>query len=167
MKGRPRASAKAPAVTIQVEEPRWREDASIVRLIRRAARLALKSAAPNGAVTILLTDDKKLRALNASFRGLDKPTNVLSFPAGDASSYLGDIALAYGVVSREARAQGKEFAAHAAHLAVHGTLHLQGHDHEDGKEAQKMEALEITLLARLGIADPYAPRPYTRRRKAS
>jgi probable rRNA maturation factor len=104
-----------------------------------------------------------LRALNAGFRRLDRPTNVLSFPAAPGDpSFLGDIAMAYGVVKREARTQGKLFSAHAAHLAVHGTLHLLGYDHETPHDARTMESLEIRLLATLGIADPYAPRPYTR-----
>ena len=108
-----------------------------------------------------------MRALNASFRGKDKVTNVLSFSAADDPSSLGDIAMAYGLVKREARAQGKNFADHAAHLAMHGTLHLLGWDHEKAKDARRMEAVETQLLAALGIADPYRARPYTGGRKAS
>ena len=108
-----------------------------------------------------------MRALNASFRGKDKVTNVLSFSAADDPSSLGDIAMAYGLVKREARAQGKNFADHAAHLAMHGTLHLLGWDHEKAKDARRMEAVETQLLAGLGIADPYRARPYTGGRKAS
>src|SRR5258706_16199931 len=153
MKGRsrPRALArrKPSAVSIVIEDQRWREDALVLRLIRRAARLALNSAtlckvgvaaprrggrgskSPPAALTILLTDDARLRTLNASFRGHDKPTNVLSFPAASSDEpYLGDVALGRGVVAREARAQGKSFAAHSAHLVIHGILHLTGHDHE-------------------------------------
>jgi probable rRNA maturation factor len=123
-------------------------------------------AAP--ALTILLSNDRKLRALNASFRKQDKPTNVLSFPSpGPADSYRGDVALAYGVVAREARAQKKKFSDHAAHLAIHGTLHLLGFDHEKASDAKDMETLETELLAALGITDPYAPRPLTRPRKAA
>ena len=176
MKGqsRPRALAprKHPAISVVIEDPRWREDSSVLRLIRRAARLALsgsyepRSKAP--VLTILLADDAKLRALNASFRGKDKPTNVLSFPASPSDGpYLGDVALARGVVAREARAQGKSLAAHAAHLVVHGILHLTGHDHEKPNDARVMEALETGMLAKLAIADPYAPRHYTRRGKAA
>jgi probable rRNA maturation factor len=185
-------SPKAPAITIVVEEPRWREDTSLLRLIRRAVRRAMASpphvrsrrqARANplsrlggegqgegtvSTLTVLLSNDKKLRALNAGFRGKDKPTNVLSFPsAGAGGPYLGDIALGYGVLIREARAQKKELSAHAAHLAIHGTLHLLGYDHEKARDAKAMEALEIELLAALGIADPYAPRPLTRPRKAA
>ncbi len=189
---RPRASAprKQPAISVIVEDPRWREDAAVLRLIRRAARLALvnntcpgkgrgkegtgvRQRAGRGSesapgLTILLTDDAKLRALNASFRGHDKPTNVLSFPSASSDEpYLGDVALGRGVVAREARAQGKSFAAHSAHLVIHGILHLTGHDHEKANDARVMEARERALLAELGIADPYAPRHYTRRGKAA
>jgi probable rRNA maturation factor len=180
-------SRKHPAISVVVEDPRWREDASVLRLIRRAARLALNNARPSkgkaatppwrggrGAklappvLTILLTDNAKLRALNASFRGHDKPTNVLSFPSTSSDEpYLGDVALGRGVVAREARAQGKSFAAHAAHLAIHGILHLAGHNHEKPNDARVMEALETALLGKLAIPDPYAPRHYTRRGKAA
>jgi probable rRNA maturation factor len=104
--------------------------------------------------TILLTTDRKLRTLNANFRGKDKPTNVLSFPSDDPD-YLGDIAIAYGVAAREAKAEGKSFAHHAAHLAVHGVLHLLGFDHERPRDARLMEPLEIEILAGLKIPNPY------------
>ena len=163
MKTRLRRRALAPrkpaAISVIVEDPRWRDDPSVLPLVRRAARLALQGEAPP-ALTILLTNDAKLRALNASFRGYDKPTNVLSFPSASSDEpYLGDVALGRGVVAREARAQGKTFAAHVAHLVIHGILHLTGHDHEKPKDARVMEALETSLLAKLGIADPYAPVP--------
>lgn len=176
MKRASRSTAKAPAISLLIEESRWREDASILRLIRRAVRSTLTSCSPadplprtgsGKSVTILLSSNAKLRALNGSFRGKDKPTNVLSFAsAGDPGS-LGDIAMAFGVVKSEARAQKKNIAEHAAHLAMHGVLHLLGYDHEKSNDARRMEALEIELLATLGIADPYRPRPYTRGRKAS
>ena len=98
--------------------------------------------------------DRKLRALNHEFRGKEKPTNVLSFPG--LGGYAGDIALAYGVTRKEAKAAGKSLAAHATHLVVHGVLHLAGHDHEKPKEARAMESLEVKILGRLGIDDPYA-----------
>jgi probable rRNA maturation factor len=92
--------------------------------------------------------------LNTHFRGKNKPTNVLSFPSSDPA-YLGDIAIAYGVVAREAKAQKKRIKAHAAHLAVHGVLHLLGFDHEIETDAVVMEGLETRILATLGLADPY------------
>jgi probable rRNA maturation factor len=106
-----------------------------------------------GEVTILLADDKRLAALNRDFRGKDKPTNVLSFPGQGGLG--GDIAIAYGVTQTEARAAAKSFADHAIHLAVHGVLHLAGYDHERPKDAKLMEPLEVKILKRLGIADPY------------
>jgi probable rRNA maturation factor len=171
MKRPARRTRKTPAISLIVEEPHWRDDASILRLIRRAVRLALGSPPASKAghlsLTILLTNNRRLRNLNRDFRGKDKPTNVLSFPSAEESGSLGDIALALEILKSEARAQKKTLAEHAAHLALHGTLHLLGYDHEKPSEARGMEALEIALLARLGIADPYRPRPYTRGRKAS
>jgi probable rRNA maturation factor len=124
------------------------------------------TSAGRSAVTVLLTDDGRLRALNVTFRGKDKATNVLSFsPGHDDAAYLGDIALAFGVVAKEARSQRKTLTEHAAHLAIHGVLHLLGYDHENANEANRMEALEIALLQQLGIGDPYRPRLYTARRK--
>ena len=169
MKRAARRTEKAPAISLIIEEQRWRDDASVLRLIRRAVRLALAAASPSQgkSLAILLANNARLRVLNREFRGKDKPTNVLSFPSvGDPGS-LGDIALALGVVKSEARAQKKNIAEHAAHLAMHGALHLLGHDHEKSNDARKMEALETALLATMGIADPYRPRPYTRGRKAS
>lgn len=102
-----------------------------------------------------LADDKRVRALNARDRKQDKPTNVLSYPSGERD-FLGDIVLARQTVWREARSQGKEPADHLAHLVVHGTLHLLGYDHEASEaEAERMEARERRILAKLGIADPY------------
>jgi probable rRNA maturation factor len=107
-----------------------------------------------------LTDDAAIRALNNRWRGLDKPTNVLSFPApaalqGDSPVHLGDIAIAYETVAREAESEGKPLAHHLSHLAVHGFLHLLGYDHESEPEAEAMEQQERAILARLRIPDPY------------
>ena len=150
------SARKASRLVLRIEEPRWRVEKPALALLRKAARLALGSGPDdNRAVTILLTDDERIAALNAQFRGKAKPTNVLSFPSAEPD-YLGDIAIAYGVVAREAGEQGKSLAAHAAHLAAHGVLHLLGHEHEEEDEALAMEALETQILARLGCADPYA-----------
>jgi probable rRNA maturation factor len=124
----------------------------------QAAELALKrgGAPRKAALTILLAGDAQLRALNHDFRGKNKPTNVLSFPAPpNADRYLGDVALAFGVTEKEARVSGKRLADHAAHLVVHGVLHLLGFDHVTPKKAREMEPLETRILAGLGIADPY------------
>jgi probable rRNA maturation factor len=142
------------AIAIRTDEPKWKTEADAAPLVRRAAVLALAEAKTQGGVTLLLTSDAHAAALNAQFRGKNHATNVLSFPS-DEPGYLGDVAIAYGVVAKEARGQGKTLAAHAAHLAVHGVLHLLGHDHVQDKDAAKMEALEARILARLGIADPY------------
>ena len=118
-------------------------------------------------VSVLLTGDVEVHALNREWRGRDKATNVLSFPmltreelaaVGDDGPpvMLGDIAMAYGVCASEAEAKGVPIEDHAAHLFVHGLLHLAGHDHVNGDaEAEVMEALEVAALAKLGIADPY------------
>ena len=115
-------------------------------------------------VTIVLTDDADIRALNKTHRGIDKATNVLSFPAyapdepqpPGVAAPLGDIVLAYETIAREAEAQGKAFTDHLTHLIIHGTLHLLGHDHEEDDEAEAMEALEVRILDGLGIKNPYA-----------
>lgn len=119
-------------------------------------------------VSIKLTDDAEVRSLNASYRGKDKPTNVLSFPmvqtdlldaldiGDDGEVLLGDIVLADGVCNSEAREREVSLATHATHLVVHGTLHLLGYDHIDDAEAEAMEAIERDALASLGIKDPYA-----------
>jgi len=110
---------------------------------------------------VLLESDAAVRVLNARFRERDAPTNVLSFPAvavpgaPDADGYLGDIILAFGVCRREAGDQDKPLAHHLSHLVIHGLLHLMGHDHQTDDEAEVMEARERTLLAGLGIDDPY------------
>jgi probable rRNA maturation factor len=110
----------------------------------------------NPRLTLLLTNDERLRTLNAQFRGKDTPTNVLSFPAEDPGGYLGDIAIAFGVTTREAAAAGISVEFHTLHLAVHGVLHLLGYDHVRNSEARIMERLEIAILDELGIPDPYA-----------
>jgi probable rRNA maturation factor len=164
---RVRKTARKPtAVTFVIEDERWRDDPAMLRLIRRAARLALDHPPRRRrAATILLTRDARLKELNHQFRGKDKPTNVLSFVSADPA-YWGDVAIALGVVRREAREQGKTLAAHASHLTVHGILHLKGYDHAKEPGRASMERLEILILSRLGLPDPYALRPYTRTAKA-
>src|SRR5207248_6942435 len=112
-------------------------------------------------LAVVLTDDAGIRALNRAWRGLDKPTNVLSFPAmslpdrSQGPRTLGDIAIAYETARHEADAENKPFKHHLSHLAIHGFLHLIGYDHETDDEAELMEGLERQILAGLGIPDPY------------
>lgn len=155
-------------ITLVVEDQNWRSHRGIQTRVKQAAEAARKAAKLKGGFTILLADDNKLRALNLDFRGKDKPTNVLSFPAGDfvdgrpsgrfasADAHAGDIAIAYGVTRKEAKDADKGFADHVTHLVIHGVLHLAGYDHERPKDAKRMEPLEVKILRRLGIADPYA-----------
>lgn len=115
------------------------------------------------AVSIVLSDDEAVRQLNKTHRGIDKPTNVLSFPAAPGTldaeepsvAYLGDIVIAYETVVTEAKCQDRTVDDHFSHLVTHGLLHVLGYDHETEEDARKMEQLEISLLAMLGIADPY------------
>jgi probable rRNA maturation factor len=167
-----RGASRRAEISIIVEQPDWRRDHALIRTIRRAAHLAA-STAPAGnaqrietpAVSVLLSSDEYVQELNAAFRKQKKPTNVLAFPAPtEAAPYLGDIALAYGVVRREAAAQSKSIAAHAAHLAIHGILHLLGYDHHRQNDAKLMENQEILLLARLGFGNPYMSVPVRNRK---
>ena len=127
----------------------------VERLVRKAARAAARRGK---SLNVALADDNGVRVLNKRDRKKDKPTNVLSYPSGERA-FLGDIVLARQTVWREARTQKKSPADHVTHLVVHGTLHLLGYDHETGDaDAERMEALERRILARLGIADPYLMR---------
>jgi probable rRNA maturation factor len=153
------------SLEIRIQSRRWRELADLRERIGQAVQAAL-SVSPvkplEGAeLSLLLTDDKRIRVINRDWRGFDKATNVLSFPAAPperiaGSPVLGDIVLAFETVLREAEAENKVVADHLSHLVIHGLLHLLGEDHETPAEAEHMEALEIAGLALLGIADPYA-----------
>jgi probable rRNA maturation factor len=107
------------------------------------------------ALTIRFVDAEEGRSLNAKWRGRDYPTNVLSFPYETVPALMGDLVLCWPVVVEEARQQRKTIEAHAAHLVVHGVLHLCGHDHENDEQAEEMEAVERDVMARLGYPDPY------------
>lgn len=141
-------------IELVVEDPAWRTHWGLQARLKRAAGAAASAAGLRGRMTILLTNDARLKALNNNFRGKDKPTNVLSFPS-TVTGYHGDIALAHGVCVDEAQKAGKRVADHACHLAVHGVLHLAGFDHVRDADARVMEPLETEILAGLGIADPY------------
>jgi len=152
-----------PEISVIIDAPDWRKDRALIGIVRRAAQLAAHPATAGNAVcsqvpsaSVLLSSDKTIQELNSAFRKKNEPTNVLAFPAlPQAAPYLGDVALAYGVVRREAVAQGKTLAAHSAHLTIHGILHLLGFDHHRQNDAKLMENQEICLLAQLGFANPY------------
>ena len=141
-------------VDLIVEADAW---AGLEAILMRALDVAAHAEAQGGGVAVLLADDAAIAALNQQFRGKAGPTNVLSFPpATAAEGFLGDIALAAETIAAEAENQGKSFANHAAHLVVHGFLHLLGYDHLQPEDAERMEARERAILAELGIEDPYA-----------
>ena len=152
----------------------WDSSTGWEALVDRAAKAAIaESAFPQlGAsvrpveLSVRLTSDQEVQALNAQRRRKDEATNVLSFPMAEAYELeqadeegpelmLGDVILAHGTCKREAEDKAIPIEAHAAHLVVHGTLHLLGYDHDDPSQAEDMEAREVRALARLGIADPY------------
>jgi probable rRNA maturation factor len=160
-------------IAIEADEE-WDSSKDWQRLVRQAAESAIaQSAFPDLArsvrpveVSVRLTSDDEVRALNAHWRGKDKPTNVLSFPLAEQYELeqsdeegpelmLGDIILAHGVCEREAAEMHVSFEEHATHLIVHGTLHLLGYDHEDESAAKDMESREVRALNQLGIANPY------------
>lgn len=154
-----------PLIDVIVESPLWDKASGADATVRRAlteAAVAIGANFKDRALAVLLTDDAAVRRFNAQWRGIDKPTNVLSFPpasnagqqAGAVKS-LGDIAIAYETTAREADEEGKPFADHVSHLAVHGFLHLLGYDHDTDAAAETMEQLERVILARLGVPDPY------------
>src|SRR3982075_3615827 len=159
-----------PITEVLVVADCWQTEPDAEAVIHRAvaAAAAIVNAGPGEAeLAAMLTDDAGIRTLNSTWRGLDKPTNVLSFPAlqptgasgpDDAPRMLGDIAIAYETTRKEADDEQKPFDHHLSHLAVHGFLHLIGYDHEKDDDAEAMEALEQEILAQLGIPDPYADR---------
>ena len=163
-------------IDIEADEE-WDSSTDWLLLVRRAAEAAIaESAFPELTRTerrvelsVRLTDDEQVRVLNSQWRGKDKPTNVLSFPMAEDGDFasanvaeqellLGDIVLARGVCEREAADKDIPVERHAAHLLVHGTLHLLGYDHHDEDQAVDMERREVRALARLGISDPYGDR---------
>jgi probable rRNA maturation factor len=166
---------RAPSIDVVIESARWRHVPRAATVVRRAIGAAVPAPARNAELSVILTSDRAIRTLNRRWRGRDKPTNVLSFPAPaqargrrppGAPRHLGDIVLAYETVAREARAEGKPLDHHIAHLALHGFLHLLGYDHESHGQAEAMERRERRILARLGVPDPYADSRISRRKPA-
>ena len=173
--GRNGNSAPMPPLALPISEVLvvadcWQAEPDAETVVHRAIAAAAESVDADigdAELAVMLTDDAGIRTLNLNWRGIDKPTNVLSFPAlqptgpvgpDDAPRMLGDIAIAFETTRREADDEGKPFDHHLSHLAIHGFLHLIGYDHEKDGEAEAMEALERQILAQLGIPDPYADR---------
>lgn len=144
------------SISVQCEAADWKRLVPECRaLAKRYCQAALEGSAP-GEMTVVLADDALLRDLNHTFRGKDKPTNILSF-AGEPP-HIGDLVLALETVEREAGEQNKPIDQHLAHLLVHGCLHLLGHDHESPKERGDMEKREIVILKKFGVPNPYVAR---------
>ena len=153
-------------IDVLVEAGAWPAKRKLRALVSKAVGSAIAEAKVTGdgasELSVVFSDDAHIKRLNAEWRGKDKPTNVLSFPAfpvgigGKIPPMLGDIVLASETVQREAELEGKQLEHHITHLVIHGVLHLLGHDHEDELEAEAMEEIERGALARLAIPDPYA-----------
>lgn len=142
-------------ITIQPRHPQWK---ALLRPYRKTVREACEAAlikvpVRKSEMTVVLADDAFIRDLNKTYRGKDKPTNVLSFTG--ENDYLGDLILSIETIEREAKEQHKSFKDHVRHLLVHGTLHLLGYDHQRKEEAKRMEALEIKILKKLMVSNPY------------
>ena len=162
------ALSAPPETDVLIVAECWAAEADAEAIVHRAIEAAaayVDADTSDAELAVMLTDDAGIRTLNKNWRGQDKPTNVLSFPAlqppagrefDDAPRMLGDIAIAYETTRREADDEQKPFDHHLSHLAVHGFLHLVGYDHERQAEAETMENLERDILAALGIPDPYA-----------
>jgi probable rRNA maturation factor len=166
----PMPTIALPITEVLVVADGWHTEPEAEAVIHRAIAAAAEIADADvgeAELAVMLTDDAGIRTLNSNWRGIDKPTNVLSFPAlqptgsggaDDTPRMLGDIAIAYQTTRKEADDEQKPFDHHLSHLAVHGFLHLIGYDHEQDADAEAMEALEREILAQLGIPDPYADR---------
>jgi len=162
------AQSALPITEVLVVADCWLNEPDVEAVIQRAIAVAAEMVDADiseAELAVMLTDDGGIRTLNKNWRGLDKPTNVLSFPAlqltterssQDAPRMLGDIAIAYETTRREADDEQKRFDHHLSHLAIHGFLHLIGYDHEKDQDAETMETLEREILAQLDIPDPYA-----------
>lgn len=153
------------SVEVRIEAPAWRaawpRASSQARLfvLQIAGKVELQPR-PRGVVAVVLSDDARVRGLNAQFRGKDRATNVLSFP--DPTAPLGGMVLGLETLEKEAKQQGKPFVNHVKHMILHGFLHLLGHDHQTKSDARLMERLEIAILVEMGIPNPYVIEAKTR-----
>ena len=153
-----------------VDVPAWLDALPAAEAICRRSAEAAYHAAGGGAeaeASVVLSNDARVKALNAAWRGKNEATNVLAFPAADVPQarapgplqpplMIGDVIIAFETAVAEARVEGKEFCDHLSHLVVHGMLHLLGYDHQKDDEADEMESLEVAVLASVGVADPYS-----------
>jgi len=164
MRPAPTRWASVPSTDIQVQSPLWDAQPLAEQTVRDAiAATAAALLTTDGEVNILLTDDSEIRSLNRDWRGIDKPTNVLSFPAAKTKAIagtkaLGDIVIAYETLKRECDDEDRIFLHHLAHLSVHGFLHLMGYDHQTDADAEAMEGLESKIMIRMKMPDPYLAR---------
>lgn len=161
MKPAPKRHASTPHIDIQVQSPLWSAQPSAKETVRDAVAVAADVLSTgDGEVSILLTDDSTIAQLNRDWRGMDKPTNVLSFPASGHNAdgntlFFGDIVIAFETLKRECDDENRQFLHHLAHLAVHGFLHLVGYDHQTDAQAEEMEGLESKIMTRMDMPDPY------------
>jgi len=155
---------RALEIDIQVASPLWQVQPLAEETVRTAIAAAAMELAADGEVSVLLTDDASIRTLNRDWRKLDKPTNVLSFPAAKqaGSALLGDIVIAYETLARECEDEGRDVLHHLAHLSVHGFLHLLGYDHQTDSQAEAMEGLESRVMRSMNMPDPYLARDLER-----
>jgi probable rRNA maturation factor len=161
MTATPGRRAAAPAIEIAIASKLWDAQPPAGESVRAAiAAAAAAIEAPASEVSVVLTDDAAIAKLNREWRGIDKPTNVLSFPAAKApgNAFLGDIVIAYETLKREADEEAREFLHHLAHLSVHGFLHLIGYDHQADSDAEAMEGLESKIMLQMSLPDPYRAR---------
>ena len=172
----PSRRSATPEIDIQLASPLWATQPLAVATARAAIAAAAALAKASGDVSIVLTDDAAIRALNRDWRGIDKPTNVLSFPAAKnapkkpsknpskqaGTEFLGDIVIAYETLVRECADEDRIFLHHLAHLTVHGFLHLLGYDHQTERQADAMEALESRIMTLMQMPDPFLARDLER-----
>lgn len=154
----PESHDAAAMIDVIIEDEAWKTAAPGLEALARKCQAAAIRLEPrlDGEIALLATSDEAIRILNNRFRGKNVPTNVLSFPSDGPEGFLGDIALARETCVREAKNKGIALSDHAAHLIVHGMLHLIGYDHQEPGDADDMERRETEILASMRIADPYA-----------
>jgi probable rRNA maturation factor len=166
MRPAPERCIPSPQIEIQIQSPLWKQQPLAEQTVRRAIAAAASTlSTADGEVGIVLTDDSAITKLNRDWRGINTPTNVLSFPVSDhkvrnGTRLFGDIVIAYETLGRECEDETRIFLHHLAHLAVHGFLHLVGYDHQTDAEAEEMERLESEIMMRLDIPDPYPARAH-------